>query len=161
MALGVKGQSYQGMFQIVIGRTATMDGVSVSKEMGINTRASFGGTDEVAVVDGDFAMLENELQPLLHIMRKEGINIVAIHQHMSREPLEREAPQPRPRHYFPPTRPKPSSGTLTFSSDQRAPKVLIPSYIVRSMSAPCLRFRTTRYPARGRDVGADQGPSLT
>src|SRR5215813_10578968 len=62
-----------------------MHGVPVAKEMGINTWASFGGTDDAAVVDGDFAMLENELQPVLRTMRKEGINIVAIHQHMSQE----------------------------------------------------------------------------
>jgi aspartokinase len=30
-------------------------------------------------------MVENELQPVLRAMRKEGINIVAIHQHMSHE----------------------------------------------------------------------------
>ena len=84
-ALGVKGQSNQGMFKVVIGRTATMRGVSVGKEMGINTWASFGGSDDAAVVDGDFAMLENELQPVLRAMRREGINIVAIHQHMSHE----------------------------------------------------------------------------
>jgi len=84
-ALGVKGQSNQGMFKIVIGRTASMHGVPVGKEMGINTWASFGGTDDAAVVDGDFAMQENELQPVLRAMRREGINIVAIHQHMSHE----------------------------------------------------------------------------
>jgi Domain of Unknown Function (DUF1259) len=84
-ALGVKGQSNQGMFKIVVGRTASMHGVPVGKEMGINTWASFGGTDDAAVVDGDFAMLENELQPVLRAMRKEDINIVAIHQHMSHE----------------------------------------------------------------------------
>jgi hypothetical protein len=73
------------MFKIVIGRTASMHGVSVAKEKGNNTWASFGGTDDAAVVDGDFAKLENELQPVLRAMRKEGINIVAIHQHMSHE----------------------------------------------------------------------------
>ncbi|HEY7576990.1 MAG TPA: DUF1259 domain-containing protein [Acetobacteraceae bacterium] len=84
-ALGVKGQSNQGMFKIVIGRTANMHGVAVGKEMGINTWAAFAGSDAAAFVDGDFAMLENELQPVLRTMRKEGINIVAIHQHMSQE----------------------------------------------------------------------------
>jgi hypothetical protein len=90
-ALGAKGQSNQGMFKIVIGRTASMHGVSVGKEMGINTWAAFAGSDNAAFVDGDFAMLENELQPVLHTMRKEGINIVAIHQHMGQE---------QPRYFF-------------------------------------------------------------
>lgn len=83
--LGMKGQSERGMFKVVIGRSATMHGTHVGKEMGVNTWASFGGTDEEAVVDGDFAMTENELQPVLKAMRAEGINIVAIHQHMSHE----------------------------------------------------------------------------
>jgi len=62
-----------------------MHGISVGQEMGINTWAACAGSDRAAFVDGDFAMLENELQPVLRTMRKEGINIVAIHQHMSHE----------------------------------------------------------------------------
>jgi hypothetical protein len=90
-ALGMKGQSNQGMFKVVIGRSATMDGVPIGKEMGVNTWAAFAGSDDAALVDGDFAMLENELQPVLRAMRKEAINIVAIHQHMS---------QDKPRYFF-------------------------------------------------------------
>ena len=84
-ALGVKGQASQGMFKIVIGRPASMLGVPVGKEMGFNTWAAFAGSDGDAVIDGDFAMLENELQQVLPAMRKEGINMVAIHQHMTHE----------------------------------------------------------------------------
>jgi len=69
----------------VIGRKTTMHGVDVGNEMGVNTWAAFAGSDQQAVVDGDFAMLESELQPVLKIMRAEGINIVAIHQHMTQE----------------------------------------------------------------------------
>lgn len=90
-ALGIKGQADQGMFKVVIGRAATMHGLPIGKEMGVNTWAAFAGSDEAAVVDGDFAMLEAELQPVLRTMRKEGINIVAIHQHMSTE---------QPRYFF-------------------------------------------------------------
>jgi hypothetical protein len=43
---------------------------------------AFAGSDDRAVVDGDFAMLESELQPVLKALRGAGINIVAIHQHM-------------------------------------------------------------------------------
>jgi len=83
--LGLKGQESQGMVKFVIGRPAKMHGATVGKEMGINTWAAFAGSDTEAVVDGDFAMTANELQPVLKAMRKEGINIVAIHQHMSHE----------------------------------------------------------------------------
>ncbi|AVA38231.1 DUF1259 domain-containing protein [Cupriavidus metallidurans] len=82
---GMKGQTSNGMFKVVIGRQANMHGVTVGNEMGINTWAAFAGSDSEAVVDGDFAMTEEELQPVLKTMRAEGINIVAIHQHMTQE----------------------------------------------------------------------------
>ena len=47
--------------------------------------AAFAGTDDEAVVDGDFAMLEGELQGVLKALRKADINIVAIHHHMAGE----------------------------------------------------------------------------
>ena len=82
---GMKAQSSNGMVKVVIGRKATMHGVEVGNEMGVNTWAAFAGSDQQAVVDGDFAMLENELQTVLKTMRGGGINIVAIHQHMTQE----------------------------------------------------------------------------
>ena len=84
-ALGAKAQSKDGMVKVTIGRTAKMHGVAVGNEMGVNTWAAFAGSDDHAVVDGDFAMREDELQPVLKAMRGEGINIVAIHQHMTHE----------------------------------------------------------------------------
>jgi hypothetical protein len=51
--------------------------------MGVNTWAAFAGSDDKAIVDGDFAMLESELQPVLKAMRAGGINVVAIHNHMT------------------------------------------------------------------------------
>jgi hypothetical protein len=83
--LGKKGQASNGMVKVVIGAKATMHGVSFGNEMGVNTWAAFAGTDDTAVVDGDFVMRENELQPVLKAMRSGGINIVAIHQHMIEE----------------------------------------------------------------------------
>lgn len=84
--LGTKGQANNGMFKVVIGREVTMPcGCKMTKEMGVNTWAAFAGTDDDAVVDGDFAVLEDELQPVLKSLRSEGINIVAIHHHMTHE----------------------------------------------------------------------------
>jgi hypothetical protein len=83
--LGAKGQAKDGMVKVVFGRKANMHGTSVAKEMGVNTWAAFAGSDDTAVVDGDFAMTENELQTVLKAMRREGVNVVAIHQHMSQE----------------------------------------------------------------------------
>jgi len=83
--LGVKGQSNNGMFKVVIGRATKMGGMEVGKEMGVNTWAAFAGSDDNALVDGDFAVKENELQPVLKSLRRDGVNIVAIHSHMAEE----------------------------------------------------------------------------
>jgi len=84
--LGVKGQAKDGMFKVVIGRTARAAcGCEVTKEMGVNTWAAFAGSDDNAVVDGDFAVLETELQGVLKALRQVDINIVAIHHHMAGE----------------------------------------------------------------------------
>lgn len=83
--LGVKGQVNSGMYKAVIGRKAAMHGKTVGNQMGVNTWAAFAGSDDVAFVDGDFAMLKSEVQPVLKALRKAGINIVAIHNHMTHE----------------------------------------------------------------------------
>jgi hypothetical protein len=83
--LGVKGQMANGVYKVTIGRTTKMHDHEVGNTMGVNTWAAFVGSDDTAVVDGDFAMLESELQPVLKALRSAGINIVAIHQHMTME----------------------------------------------------------------------------
>jgi hypothetical protein len=84
--LTVQGQAKDGMYKAVMGRTTTAAcGCSVGKAMGVNTWAAFAGSDENAVVDGDFAVSEAELQPVLKALRSGGINIVAIHHHMTDE----------------------------------------------------------------------------
>ncbi len=81
-----KGQAKDGMFKVVIGRTTKMPcGCEIGKEMGVNTWAAFYGTDDHALVDGDFVVLEGELQGVLKSLRQSGINIVAIHSHMEAE----------------------------------------------------------------------------
>jgi len=84
--IGVKGQAKDGMLKVVIGRKARLPcGCEVGKEMGVNTWAAFAGSDAEAVVDGDFAVLEDELQVVLKALRKAEINVVAIHHHMTHE----------------------------------------------------------------------------
>ena len=84
-ALGVKGKLDQGVYKVTIGRTTRMHGADAGNAMGVNTWAAFAGSEDRAVVDGDFAMLESELQPVLKALRGAGIDIVAIHQHMTGE----------------------------------------------------------------------------
>lgn len=81
----MQGETKDGMVKFTIGKKSTMSGMEIGKEMGVNTWAAFAGTDDNAVVDGDFAITEDELQPALKTLRKAGISIVAIHSHMTHE----------------------------------------------------------------------------
>ena len=83
--LGVGGELKNGVYKVTIGRETRMHGGVMGSTMGVNTWAAFAGGDDQAVVDGDFAMLESELQGVLKALRGAGIDIVAIHQHMSGE----------------------------------------------------------------------------
>lgn len=81
-----KGDAKDGMYKVVIGREVKMScGCTVGNTMGVNTWAAFAGAPDNAVVLGDFAVLESELQAVLKTLRHSGINIVAIHQHMTGE----------------------------------------------------------------------------
>jgi hypothetical protein len=82
---GMAGEVNNGMVKFTIGRPAKMHGTNIAKDMGVNTWAAFAGSDDNAVVDGDFAATEDELQPVMKSLLKDRINIVAIHQHMTHE----------------------------------------------------------------------------
>jgi len=82
---GAKGTRNSGMEKFVFGRQVTMMGVTAGGDMGVNTWSAFAGTDDNALVDGDFVCKEAELQTVLKSLRGSGINIVAIHSHMIEE----------------------------------------------------------------------------
>ena len=84
-AFGKKGEFKDGVYKATWGRTTKVHGMTMGNTMGVNTWAALAGTDDKAVIDGDFAMLEPELQDVLKALRHGGINIVAIHSHMSGE----------------------------------------------------------------------------
>jgi hypothetical protein len=80
--LGHKSETQQDVVKVTIGREGTMHRTKVGGSMGLTTWAAFSGSDELAAVDGDFIMTANEVQPVLHALRKAGIHIVALHNHM-------------------------------------------------------------------------------
>jgi len=80
--LGHKGESTAGVYKVTIGRTTRMMDHDMGATMGVNTWAAFAGSDDKAIVDGDFAMYESEVQGVLKALRSANINIVAIHNHM-------------------------------------------------------------------------------
>ncbi len=82
----LKGTSQKGMLKYSVGRTVKMPGGHIAgNDMGVNSWAGLMGTSGRAVIDGDFATSEGELQPVLKALRHAGINIVAIHSHMEGE----------------------------------------------------------------------------
>lgn len=81
-ALGHKGETQKGVVKVTIGREGMMHGTKVGGSMGLTTWAAFSGSDELAAVDGDFIMTAAEVQPVLRALRKAGIHVVALHNHM-------------------------------------------------------------------------------
>jgi hypothetical protein len=71
-----------GVVKMTIGRSAEMHGLRFGGSMGLTTWAAFSGSDALASIDGDFAMTAKEVQPVLRALRKSGIHVVALHNHM-------------------------------------------------------------------------------
>jgi protein-tyrosine-phosphatase len=84
--IGHDGQQTGPVYKITIGRPdidLREHGAVIGARMGLNTWAAFAGSDVDAMVAGDIAMLEPEVTPVLKTLRARGINVVAIHHHMT------------------------------------------------------------------------------
>ena len=57
-------------------------GAPINARMGLNTWAAFVGANDNAAIAGDVAMLASEVTPVLKVLRKNGLDVVAIHHHM-------------------------------------------------------------------------------
>ena len=86
--IGHKGEMNKGVYKYTIGRpdvSLQEHGIPVSSFMGFNTWAAWQGTAEKAAVCGDFAMLEDEVDPVIKALVENGIEVVAVHNHMVQE----------------------------------------------------------------------------
>jgi hypothetical protein len=84
--IGTPGEQTGPVYKITIGRPDIVlreHGAPINARMGLNTWAAFAGTDADAMVAGDVAMLEPEVTPVLKALRANGLNVVAIHHHMT------------------------------------------------------------------------------
>jgi len=84
--VGTPGEQTGPVYKITIGRQdieLREHGARINARMGLNTWAAFAGTDADAMVAGDVAMLEPEVTPVLKALRANGLNVVAIHHHMT------------------------------------------------------------------------------
>jgi hypothetical protein len=84
--IGHEGEQNGQVYKITIGRD-DIDlkemGAPINARMGLNTWAAFFGTDANAQIAGDVAMLAPEVTPVLKALRANGLNVVAIHNHMT------------------------------------------------------------------------------
>lgn len=86
--LDYKAEMSKGVYKYTIGRpdiNLTEHGVTVTTFMGFNTWAAFQGTTDHAAIAGDFAMLENEVAPVIKALIENRIEVVAVHNHMVHE----------------------------------------------------------------------------
>jgi hypothetical protein len=83
--VGHQAEVNGGVVKITVGRSGQMHGENVGASMGLTTWAAFSGSDARASMDGDFIMTTAEVQPVLHALRRAGIHVVALHNHMMDE----------------------------------------------------------------------------
>lgn len=84
--VGHDGEQNGAVYKITIGRddvNLTEMGAKINARMGLNTWASFFGSDGNAEIAGDVAMLASEITPVLKALRSNGLSVVAIHNHMT------------------------------------------------------------------------------
>jgi hypothetical protein len=86
--LGYKAEMSKGVYKYTIGRPdvkLTEHSVPVTTFLGFNTWAAFQGTSDKTAVAGDFTMLEDEVAPVIKALVENGIEVVAVHNHMVHE----------------------------------------------------------------------------
>jgi len=86
--LGYKAEMSKGVYKYTIGRpdvNLKEHGTTVTTFLGFNTWAAFQGTPDHAAVAGDFTMLEDEVAPVIKALVENGIEVVAVHNHMVHE----------------------------------------------------------------------------
>jgi hypothetical protein len=84
--VGRPGDLMGAVYKITVGRddlSIKEMGATINARMGLNTWAAFVGTNENAAIAGDVAMLAGEVTPVLKLLRRSGISVVAIHHHMT------------------------------------------------------------------------------
>jgi len=86
--VGAQGEQTGAVYKITLPRNdlrVVEMGATINARMGLNTWAAFTGTNDKAAIAGDVAMLENEVTPVLEALRKNGLDVVAIHHHMTND----------------------------------------------------------------------------
>ncbi|MDX2167269.1 MAG: DUF1259 domain-containing protein [Deltaproteobacteria bacterium] len=81
-ALGREGVLADGVYTVEIGRGVTLREQVVGAGLGVRSRISFAGRDPQALLDGELAVRESELQQTLRALRGHGIAVTGIQSHL-------------------------------------------------------------------------------
>jgi len=83
--LGRAGKVNGGVYQVSVPRAEaiTEDGMDVPPAMGIATALNFQPTSgRKAAITGDFVLISSEVNPVIRILKQNGIEVTALHSHM-------------------------------------------------------------------------------
>jgi hypothetical protein len=86
--LGHTGKVNGGILQVGVPRaeTITDSGMTVPPSMGVATALNFQPTGNgKAAITGDFVLLGSEVNPVIKVLRQNGIAVTALHNHMLTE----------------------------------------------------------------------------
>jgi len=74
-----------GILKFHFAKSTSVGGQPIGWAMGVKSMANFSGSNDQALVTGDIAVYESELQGALRALRNANINILAIGNHMTNE----------------------------------------------------------------------------
>ena len=86
--IGHTGTTQGGVYKYSIGRadSVTEDGMELPAPMGVSTALNFQPTGGgKAAINGDFAMTQDEVEPVIQALRDNDIQVVTLHNHMLNE----------------------------------------------------------------------------
>jgi hypothetical protein len=86
--IGHSGTTQGGVYKYSIPRadSVTEDGMELPAAMGLSTALNFQPTEGgKAAINGDFAMTQDEVQPVIQALRENDIQVVSLHNHMLNE----------------------------------------------------------------------------
>lgn len=83
--LRAKGRDNNGVYQYSFARAETLKdaGMTLSGSLGTGTAINFQPTEgNRAAITGDFVMIASEVNPVIEVLQRNGIEVTALHNHM-------------------------------------------------------------------------------
>ena len=84
-AIGKAGEMKDGVYKVSLPRTdlsVSVKDFKVKPGLALGSWVAFKDTGGQAVVDGDLVLTEDEVTPVFQKLRKEGIDVTALHNHL-------------------------------------------------------------------------------